>query len=487
VTGFVHQFLSDSLPPLTQRGDSRAARELIATADRLVSSSLSNAPIAELVVRVNLWKTFIEQLGDYPAALGQSEAIARIASQISVAAPQVQRDLLAVFLAGTRLWASGGPGPSADAALGELDRLAIAFLDRTPPEQAMAREVRTTQGSWLLLAGRFREAEERLEEACRLEPPSSHRGVRLHGCVPDYARALSLQGRFDRAEQVLRDRAPNAADPVGEPPGLRVRWISEMAHALCGQARHAEAERWLLDQRLGLRERGAPEVERLALAAEHAVVLARGGRLPEALQKMEAVATNRLAGVRNWHRAMVLALSLEDSAAIRRLGRAGLLAFISVAEGIDALLLADGLLAANGDSTEMAVAAAMVDRVAVAQDWSRDFALSMQARLAHRQGRFPEALELLDASMAQRGFGVVRAGVESHPAHRAELRCFRAELLARLGREAEARQELLASQDILQAAGGAPSVVRSHGEFWEENLRAALSRKAAERVLQSSP
>jgi hypothetical protein len=111
----------------------------------------------------------------------------------------------------------------------------------------------------------------------------------------------------------------------------------------------------------------------------------------------------------------------------------------------------------------------------------------MQARLAHRQGRFSEALELLNASMAQRGFGVVRAGVESHPAHRAELKCFRAELLARLGREAEARQELLASQDILQAAGGAPSAGGSRGEFWEENLRAALSRQAAERALQTFP
>ena len=487
VTGFVHQFLSDSLPPLTQRGDSRAARELIATADRLVSSSLSNAPIAELVVRVNLWKTFIEQLGDYPAALGQSEAIARIAPQISVVAPQVQRDLLAVFLGGTRLWASGGPGPAAEAALGELDRLAESFLARTPPERTMAREVRATQGSWLLLAGRFPEAEARLQEACRLEPSPSDRGVRLHGCVPDYARALSMQGRFDRAEKILRDRAPTAADLAGETPGLRVRWISEMAHALCGQARHAEAERWLMDQRQGFRERGAPEVEQLALEAERAVVMARAGRLPEALQQMEAVATNRLAGVRNWHRAMVLALSLEDTAAIRRLGRAGLLGYVSVAEGFDALLLADGLLAANGDATEMAVAAAMVERVAAAQDWSRDFALSMQARLAHRQGRFPEALELLDASMVQRGFGVVRAGVESHPAHRAELRCFRAELLAHLGLKAEARDELQASQDILQAAGGAPSAGGSRGEFWEENLRAALSRKAAERALKTSP
>ncbi len=487
VTGFVHQFLSDSLPPLTQRGDSRAARDLIATADRLVSSSLSNAPIAELIVRVHLWKTFIEQLGDYPAALGQSEAIARIAPQISGVAPQLQRDLLAVFLGGTRLWASGGPGPAAEVALGELDRLAASFLVRTPPEQAMAREVRATQGSWLLLAGRFREAELRLEEACRLEPPSSDRRVRLHGCVPDYARALSLQGRFDRAEQVLRDRAPNVGDPTGESPGLRVRWISEMAHALCGQSRHAEAGRWLMDQRRGLRERGAPEVERLALEAEHAVVMARAGRLSEALQQMEAVTTNRLAGVRNWHRAMVLALSLEDTAAIRRLGRAGLLGYASVAEGIDALLLADGLLAANGDATEMAVAAAMVERVAAAQDWSRDFASLMQARLAHRQGRFPEALELLDAFIAQRGYGVVRAGFESLPACRAELKCFRAELCARLGREAGARHELQASQDILQAAAGAPLAGGSHGEFWEENLRATLSRKAAERALQSSP
>jgi hypothetical protein len=215
--------------------------------------------------------------------------------------------------------------------------------------------------------------------------------------------------------------------------------------------------------------------------------MARAGRLPEALQQMEAVATNRLAGVRNWHRAMVLALSLKDTAAIRRLGRAGLLGYVSVAEGIDALLLADGLLAANGDATEMAVAAAMVERVAAAQDWSRDFALSMQARLAHRQGRFPEALELLDASMVQRGFGVVRAGVESHPAHRAELKCFRAELLAHLGREAEARHELQASQDILQTASGAPSAGGSHGEFWEENLRATLSRQAAGRALKTSP
>jgi hypothetical protein len=259
-----------------------------------------------------------------------------------------------------------------------------------------------------------------------------------------------------------------------------------MSHALCGQGRHAEAERWLIDQRQGFRERGASEVEQLALEAERAVVMARAGRLPEALLQMEAVAINRLAGVRNWHRAMFLALSLEDMEAIRRLGRAGLLGYVSLAEGIDALLLADGLLAANGDATEMAVAAAMVERVAAAQDWSRDFALLMRARLAHRRGHFQAALELLDESMGQREFGVVRAGVESLPAHRAELRCFRAELLARLGREAEASQELLASQEILQAAGGAPSVVRSHGEFWEENLRAALSRKAAQRALQST-
>ena len=260
-----------------------------------------------------------------------------------------------------------------------------------------------------------------------------------------------------------------------------------MSHALCGQARHAEAERWLMDQRQGFRERGAPEVEQLALEAERAVVMARAGRLPEALQQMEAVATNRLAGVRNWHRAMVVALSLDDTEAIRRLGRAGLLGYVSLAEGVDALLLADGLLAANGDATDMAVAAATVERVAAAQDWSRDFALLMRARLAHRQGRFPEALQLLDASMAQREFGVVRAGVESLPARRAELKGFRAELCARLGREIEARHELQASQEILQAAaGGAPSASGSHGEFWEETLRATLSQKAAEKALQTT-
>ena len=59
-------------------GGSADIKPLFPDAGALVSSSLSNAPIAELVVRVHLWKAFIEQLGDYPAALGQSEAIARI-------------------------------------------------------------------------------------------------------------------------------------------------------------------------------------------------------------------------------------------------------------------------------------------------------------------------------------------------------------------------------------------------------------------------
>ncbi len=484
VTGFIHQFLSDSLPPLTQRGDSRAARELIATADRLVSSSLSNAPVAELVVRVHLWKTFIEQLGDYPAALSQSEAIARIEPQIRLAAPQVQRDLLAVFLAGTRLWASGGPGPSAEAALGDLDRLAGSFLARTPPERTMAREVRATQGSWLLLAGRFAEAEARLEEACRLEPAPPEKGARLHGCVPDYARALSLQGRFDRAERVLRERAPNAADPGGEPPGLRVRWVSEMLHALCGLGRHAEAERWVVDHRRGFLERGAPQAEQLALEAEHALVMARSGRLPEALQRMEAVATHRSAGVRNWHRAMILALSLGDAEAVERLAQAGVLEYASVAEGNEALMLADGLLAVEGDATRRAVAAALVERVATARDWSRDFTALLRARLASRQGRFRAALDLLDASMAQRGFGVVRAGVEARPAYRAELRCFRAELCARLGRVAEARHELQAAHEALGAPMPGPASALGRGESWEDELRADLARRNAEAALK---
>lgn len=483
VMGFVNQFLSDSLPPLTRRGDSRAARELIATADRLVSSSLSNAPVAELLVRMHLWKALIDQLGDYPAALAQGEAIARIAPQIRLAAPQVQQDLLAVFLGGTRLWASGGPGPAADAALAELDRLAKGFLARNPPERSMAREVRATQGAWLLLAGRADTAEVLLEEACRLDLAPSDRGGRLHACVVDLARALSALGRFERAEQVLRSRPP-AADPAADPPGLPTRWISEMARALCGQARHAEAERWLGDHLRGLRERAGPEADQLALEVEQAAVVARSGRRIEALRRMEALATNRLAGVRDWHRAMLLALSVGDREATRRLGRAGLLAHASVAEGAEALLVADGLMAARGDDAETAVAAGLVDRVAHAQDWSRDFTLALRAGLAHRQGRFTEALELLDASMAQRGFGVVRSGVEARPAYRARHRAFRAELCALLGRPAEAGRDLEAARSLLsgQVPGGPPGSPAGDDD-WEDRLWAALSLRDAEEAL----
>ena len=47
VTTFIDALLSDALPVMLRQGNSQGARELVNTADRLATSSLSNAPAAE--------------------------------------------------------------------------------------------------------------------------------------------------------------------------------------------------------------------------------------------------------------------------------------------------------------------------------------------------------------------------------------------------------------------------------------------------------
>ena len=71
VTAFIDSLVSDQLPSLVQQGNTRAARALIGKADTLASTYLSNAPAAELRLRLRLVQALGDGLQDYSASIWQ--------------------------------------------------------------------------------------------------------------------------------------------------------------------------------------------------------------------------------------------------------------------------------------------------------------------------------------------------------------------------------------------------------------------------------
>ena len=136
VTTFIDTLVSDQLPTLIRQGNVRGGRELIRKADALASSSLSNAPAAELKVRWNLMNVFFLQLGDTPAALQQAEAINRLLPRVTDEQLGVPRDEVRIAVSGIRFYAAGDQVPAQEQAMKELEGLYAEFMGRTPPAKA---------------------------------------------------------------------------------------------------------------------------------------------------------------------------------------------------------------------------------------------------------------------------------------------------------------------------------------------------------------
>lgn len=484
VTGFVNQLLSDTLPPLIRQGNVRATRELIQTTDRLVASSLSNAPLAELAVRGQLWKVFIMQLGDYPAALQQGEAIGRLAPRIPLIGAQLRQKLVRLFLGGTRLWASGGDPVQQEAALRELDALHDEVMHLSSPERLLAGECRSTQGIWLLMGGRVEQAEKYLAEACELLPMDPGTSRQSNLAVPFHAQALSLLGKPEQAEQILRKNINLEPESQFDARALHLRMVGQWVDALCLQGKFNEAVQILADRRAWLMGHDASGMDLNELDALRASVVARSGDLRQAAQSFETLSTNRYAGPEQWRTAVVLALAVSDPTAYQRLVTEGILRYASVVEDHGALLLAEGLLAGPVDPMTLDIARVMVDRVAEAHDWSRDLLLLLRSAISWREGRQAEAVQWIDAFRAEKRFGIFRAGFQSRPAPQARIAFVRALLCAELGRGEEALKDYAQGCDQLKRS--LPSAT-SHdlGSDWVEVCAARVQQQAAEQRLKA--
>ena len=462
---FINSLLSDAVPAMVRQGNVRGARELVDTAERLAASSFSNAPAAEINLRIRLRSFFNNRFFDMPAALRQAEAITRLLPKVSDDQLSVPREELLLYPSVTHLWMGNGRAAEEEQAAKALEALAAEFMDRAPPDKSMAMKCQYYVGLWHMTSQRWEQAEKVFAAAYELRPANLESGNGRYKLPAYYAAALSARGQSGRAEAVVREnlKLPQSADFEAREGYLLL--VDSQNDALCRQDRFADATRMLAEQRRLLADRGGTEADLFKLEMLRGAVLARSGNTREALPVFSALAADRLSDVLSWHSAIWLAVAAGDRAACQQLCRIGVLRFASTAEGLVAAHLADGLLAAPTDETTLALARGMVERVSDAQDYSKELAPFFSAMLAWREHRPAEALAIMDRSLSDMQISALGPASEKHLSIRTRCSFIRAMLCAELGRADEARGSFTKGREQLtRVLGDTPG--RDRGVEW---------------------
>ncbi len=485
VTTFIDALLSDALPVMIRQGNTRGARELVNTADRLATSSLSKAPAAEIELRHTLSVILTLGFNDFHAALRQAEKMTALLSSVSDDQLKTPREAMRIRAPSARLWAADGEPQAVGKAMQELDALYGEFMGRTPPDKKWAAICRWQQGNWFKVFQKPELAEERFAAAIELLPKNANTADAYgHMILVDYAEVLSLLGKFPQAEEVAREnlKLPPGADEDTRAAYLRL--VRALGDILCQQGRFEEAIRMLEEQRRLLADSGGSEADILKVDVQHGDLLARSGNAGEALPVFVEVAAHRLSDVGDWGNAIVLAVATGEHETYRELCRTGVLRFASTAQGLTAAGMAQGLLEGPTDEMTLSLARGMVERMAGAQDWSQEFASLHESLLALREHRYAEALVLLDKYLGAAPVGVGRVNADASPANKAKDMMIRALLCAELGRADKARRDFAQGRAGLKLVLGVKPG-HDRGANWQESYRTESWQREAEAVFKA--
>ena len=490
VTTFIDALLSDALPVMLRQGNTQGARELVNTADRLATSSLSNAPAAEIELRDRLGRILFMQFNDFPAALRQAETIQGLLSRVSDDQLKLPREDFRLKIATIRLWAANGEPQAVGRAMQELDACYWEFIGRTPPAKDWAGACRFWQGNWFMIFEKSELAEERFAAAYALLPrnvkkPSVRPGLWL---PTSYAGTLAKLGKFTRAEEVVRENLQLPPDADGDTRVAYLELVGALVNILCQQDRFGEALRMLEEQRRLLAASGGSEADLLKVAVLRGGILARSGNTGDALKVFVEVAANQLSEADDSLSAILLALATEQLEIYRELCRSAVLRFASTAQGKTAYPIALGLLDGPSDEMALSLARGMVERMARAPDWSGEFVSMLESFLALREHRYREALALLDKFVgeAKTKSGYGRAGSDSRPGFHAMHSFVRARLCAELERADDARRDFAKGREALKRAlGDKPGHDRGEGWRWRTSYEAEFWQREAENVFKA--
>jgi hypothetical protein len=482
VTTFIRSLVSDQLPLLLQQGNVRGARELISKADALASSSLSNAPAAELTVRGYLWLALAGGLHDMPAALQQAEVIHRLLPRVTDDHLDFPRDGERVHVSLTRLWAAGEQVLAQEPAMKELEGLYAEFMRRTPPAQAFAAYCRSAQAQWLSFAGKTNQAEAAIVEARELllRAPAP---LFIEIPVATQYAALLGNARPAEAERFARETLAKIPSLNSEMRDYYTQLVGELINTLCRLDHFSEATTLLEEQGRWLKTHGGSGTDQVRLDALRAEVLARSGNAQKALPILEAVATNPLSTVDDWNRAANTAAATGDHASFERLLQICSLRFSSTVEGSAANSVLYGLLQQPMDARTLALARGLSDRADDSSLVSNIWQAYANAFLTYREHRYEDALTLLNQFLDTLG---ARLDKSKHlqPSNQANYIFTRALLCAELGRMEEASRDFARARAQLKLAlGDKPG--HDRGRDWRMAYQAEARQRETEALFKA--
>jgi serine/threonine protein kinase len=485
VKELIMKLLQTTAPELLLQGHQRPVRDLLEAADQFAGSALSNAPAAEFHVRGLMGMLY---LGDGPSLLDAAACYQQV-KRINELLPRVpdaqlgtSRDLVRIGVARSSLWAG-----NTQEGLAQFQALKAEFQQRSPPAARYLAFCLAAEANWHLWKGEAALAETQLTEALRLFATDASPDIytigyyiRIH-----LAQALADRGAWAEAEKIAREGllAPASVAPDLAMPHYGMLW--ELSGALCGQLRFADAESLIREQKRELAAAGcSPRVLRM-LEKKIGEVLVRSGKGREGLPVLMGVATNPLGTAQDCADAACVALGSGEREDYRRLCAIGLARFAAGAEGINALSLAEMLLAAPQDAVVMQVIDDLVGRVEKARDFSKEWGVALREWLEFRKGNPDDAAALLPklAKMPVPTAPIVARIRKSD--YLSALIAFKNALpLCHLGRSEEARQ---AYAEGIKNLGPAPSAdqPRDLGDGYTRWYLAEACRREAEQALKA--
>jgi serine/threonine protein kinase len=485
IKDFMEKLLKNTAPELLLQGHQRPVRDLLKEADKF-AKALSNAPAAEFHIRGLMSLLY---LGDSTSLLDPEACYEQVkrTNELLPRVPDHQlpapRDVLRVSAVRAPLWAG-----RVDEALTELQALKDEFRRRTPPAQHLVAWCLAVEGHWRLWKGESAVAEAQLAESLRLvadDTADEHVLLLSYFVRSQLSQALLDRGAWAEAEKVARDGLLLPQKVTPDLSYLHYLMLLEVADTLCRQKRFADAGALLEKHKRELAGTGCPPRILLALEKESGNVLARSGKVSEALPILMSVATNSLGTAMDCSEAAFVALGSGDQARYRQLCSIGLARFAAGAEGINALALSDMLLAAPQDSVVTDVAADLIGRVEQARDFSKQWGAGAREWLEYRQGHFDRAATLWPkAGALPTSTSPILARI-SRSDYRRALIAFRGALpLAQLGRADEARR---AYAEGIKHLGPAPTAEtpRDLGKNYNRWYLADVHRREAEQALKS--
>jgi hypothetical protein len=424
IAAFVTGMLNEVVPQLVQQGNSTGVRVLLDAADRLVSTTLTNSPAAELTVRNTLLGFYYGRFQDFKSARKQTDRIEFLLSLVpdDRLPPNCSRDVIRINVAMGRL-CSG----SISQGRAELEKLAEELKRRGPEGNPSLALNLAYLGIGFLSLNNPLEAEPLAAEAYRLLPE------------PDlgafYTMVLILNGEYRMAEEAARTSVSRLNAKHGVSPEDLASYAL-LVEILCRLGRSHEAET-LLGEQLGP---GAAQpwtpahlrrFEMLQLAVQ-----AFSGKWREAVPGLIAQATNSLADVGDWSRGVTAALAAGDTNAYVSLGRLGRTRFAGNAEAETAISLFLGLILHPKEEDLSLTLPDLLRRVEEGKDyhWSAPNIPLLNSQLAYRKGAYEEALLSLDTWAKSSDDRPHNAIMLSFLRGSALPNFWRAMILARLGR-----------------------------------------------------